>query len=102
MLGKYWPEGVPFVETIDAFKQAYGTLGYEECASSRPEAGYQKIVIYADAMGVPTHAARQLEDGKWTSKLGKEWDISHHAPVGVTGIHYGDIAVFMRRLRLLA
>jgi hypothetical protein len=38
--------------------------------------GREKVALYAvDA--VPTHAARQLPNGWWTSKLGPNVDIEH-------------------------
>lgn len=56
--------------TLDAFIQAFQSIGYEVCASDNLEAGFQKLAIYADYTGKLTHAARQLLNGKWTSKLG--------------------------------
>lgn len=67
----YWPPGVPQVETLPAFIAAYGTLGYEISASGDLEPGYVKIGLYIDAGGTPTHAARQLPNGAWTSKHGQ-------------------------------
>ena len=34
------------------------------------------VAIYQSG-GLPTHAARQLSDGNWTSKLGPNIDITH-------------------------
>lgn len=50
--------------------------GYELCGDGSLEDRYEKIAIYAKD-GEPTHAARQLGDGRWTSKLGKYEDIEH-------------------------
>ncbi len=61
----YWPDGVPQEETLEAYIQAYETLGYEICKEDRLEVGYQKIAIYVDSSSIPTHAARQLANGKW-------------------------------------
>jgi hypothetical protein len=46
-----------------------------------------------------THAARQLPDGQWTSKLGKYVDIEHSAPEDVAGGVYGEVMQFMKRLK---
>src|SRR5437867_4327825 len=70
--GPYWPDGVPRLETITAFCQAYGALGYRPCADGEYEVGFEKIALYASADGRVLHAARQLADQKWTSKLGEE------------------------------
>jgi hypothetical protein len=72
----YWPEGQPRAVTLDAFIGAFISLGYQQCDGSELETGFEKIAIYALA-GRPTHAARQLADGRWTSKLGKDIDITH-------------------------
>jgi hypothetical protein len=52
----YWPDGVPAELTLDAFIQAYGTLGYEPCDSSDWENGFEKIALYTTSDGEPTHA----------------------------------------------
>ncbi|KYC37161.1 hypothetical protein WA1_46890 [Scytonema hofmannii PCC 7110] len=51
----------------------YQTFGYTRCNSFELESGFQKIAIYTkpsgELDGVPTHVARQLPNGRWTSKL---------------------------------
>jgi hypothetical protein len=65
----YWPPGAVRRETLDAFVEAYGTLGYAVCADGILEEGFEKVALFTRA-GKPTHAARQLRSGAWTSKLG--------------------------------
>jgi hypothetical protein len=43
-------------------------------------------------------AARQQVDGSWTSKLGKQIDISHTLR-GIEGSVYGQVIDFMKRPR---
>lgn len=45
----------------------------------------------------PTHVARQLDDGKWTSKLGSNEDIIHHTLDGLEGEKYGQVTTIMTR-----
>jgi len=92
----YWPEEVERKETLEAFKKAFQTLGYQECDSIISEKGYEKIAIFADNQKFPTHASRQLRTGYWTSKLGNLEDIEHETE-GVSGEEYGRIAVVMKR-----
>jgi hypothetical protein len=92
----YWPPGVPREETIEAFVQAYATLGYVPCDSADLEPGFEKTAIYASG-ATPTHAARQLPSGVWTSKLGPQEDIEHTTPEAVEGPEYGKVAVVLRR-----
>ena len=51
------------------------------------------------ASSTRTHAARQLPNGKWTSKLGKAEDVEHESPEDVAGGVYGEVVQFMRRPR---
>lgn len=93
--GRFWPKDVPAAETRLAFVRAFATKGYEECAGSELEPGFEKISLY-EKMGRPKHAARQLPNGTWTSKLGLEYDISHELD-GLSGKQYGKPVLFMRR-----
>src|SRR5262245_4674501 len=74
---RYWPSGALRVETLAAFQEAFATLGYVPCADEGLEAGFEKVALFADAKGIPLHAARQRPGGLWTSKLGEREDIEH-------------------------
>ena len=91
-----WPRGVPCEETLEAFAAAFATLGYEICADGELEQGYEKVAIYAQN-GVPTHAAKQLDDGRWKSKLGAWEDIEHNTLKAVEEHIYGRAALFLSR-----
>ena len=93
----YWPYDVPRQPTLEAYTQAFRTLGYTPCDTAKVEAGFEKIAIYVDNTGRPTHLARQLPDGKWTSKLGKLEDIEHPTLEGLTGSVYGSVRLILRR-----
>lgn len=93
----YWPPNVPREETLAAFIEAFQVLGYQECDDASLEEGHQKIAIYADDSGKPTHVARQLPNGMWTSKLGRQEDIEHDTVNDVNGPAYGTPVSFMRR-----
>jgi hypothetical protein len=87
---------------MDAFVQAYQTLGFKVCFSNALERGVEKIAIYGqDRNGIilPTHAALQLESGAWTSKLGDCEDIEHAAIDNVSGPGYGRAMVYLQRPR---
>ena len=96
--GSYWPRDVPPKRTLDNFELAFKRLGYRRCENGDLEDETEKIAIYADAAGLPTHAARQLSDGRWASKCGEYEDIIHDTPDAVAGEPgYGAVAIFMRR-----
>lgn len=94
----YWPipqMGVTRQNFIDAF----ATLGYIVANALDPslQSDLEKVALFEDSAGKPTHAARQLPSGTWTSKLGKEIDIEHIAVAGVEGPEYGTVAVILVR-----
>jgi hypothetical protein len=98
----FWPEGIKREVTRSAFVAAFGTIGYEICGNGAAEVGYDKIAIY-EKNGIPTHAAKQLEDGRWKSKLGEWEDIEHKTVEAVQTFNgiglYGEVAVYMKRKR---
>ena len=92
----YWVPGVPMEETLSAYIQAYQTLGYAICDNAVLETGYEKIALYVNDEGIPTHAAKQLLTGKWSSKLGWLEDIEHELE-GLVGEKYGKIGQVLKR-----
>jgi hypothetical protein len=92
----YWPEHIPRSEKVENFIQLFSTINYEVCENGDLEEGYEKVAIFSKN-GVPTHAARQLLNGIWTSKLGKEFDVSHSIFSIINGV-YGEVSVFMKRI----
>jgi hypothetical protein len=93
--GAFWPAAVGRKVTRANFIRAFEGIGYKVCATPDPEEGYEKVALYEDR-GVPTHAARLLPNGSWTSKLGHAHDISHSLE-GLNGSQYGAPVIFMRR-----
>lgn len=110
----FWPENVSEEPTAEAFAEAFATRGYRPCADGNLEDGWEKIAIY----GIPDpelpdgpilfqHAARQLPNGLWTSKLGWGKDITHTSLDVLCGegeisdgyFRYGYPVIYMRRPR---
>jgi hypothetical protein len=94
----YWPPGVSLELMLASYVQAFESVGYRVCDDSLEE-GVEKIALYVSADGLPTHAARQLASGEWTSKLGKSVDIRHRSLAALEGEMYGRVARLMRRPR---
>ena len=91
----YWPDGASRGYTIEAYVSAFRILGFEECQNEDPEDGYKKIALFAKD-NFPKHAARQLDSGLWTSKIGSDVDIEHKLP-DLTGHSYGEIVKILKR-----
>lgn len=96
---KYWPPDVPRDYNIESFISAFETLGYVRCDDGDLETGHEKIGIYENLLGEFTHVAWQMEDGRWSSKLGDGNDIIHNSVNGLYGEFYGTVNVFMKRKR---
>jgi len=95
----YWPAGVHREESVGRFIEAFATMGYELTALGDHDPKYEKVAIFASADGLPTHMARQLADGSWTSKLGALEDIAHVDVSGVGGTDYGEVVAYLQRRR---
>jgi hypothetical protein len=87
---------VPRTETLEAFREAFATLGYVVGIGEEPEPDFEKIALFADDQGVPRHVARQLPSSRWTSKLGLLEDIEH-ALHDLEGTAYGSVVLVLKR-----
>lgn len=104
---RYWPKGAPPRRTIAAFRKAFELEGFEQCQGGELEPGYEKVVLYVsdkptseNPLNAPTHMARQLPCGRWTSKLGGYIDIVHDTPANLIGKKYGKIELYLKRIRI--
>ena len=93
----YWPPDIPRQYTLEAYVEAFATLGYEVCDNDYLEDGYEKVAIFVEGNS-PEHVARQLSSGRWTSKLGMLEDIEH-ALQGLSGEKYGEVVKVLKRRR---
>jgi len=97
--GFYWPVSASRDDYgVGALEQAFALLGYEPCSDESLEGSFEKVAIYGFGFFY-THAARQLPNGKWTSKLGKAEDIEHDSPGDIGGGLYGEVVQFLKRPR---
>jgi hypothetical protein len=79
--------------------QTFSILGYKEETDSSFEPEFEKVALYSDADGLPSHAARQKGDGFWTSKLGEAEDIEHDTLEALEGEAYGKVKIILKRPR---
>ena len=118
----YWPRGIQRETTVLCFVKTFRSLGYRECRDSRKEFAFDKVALYAihtSKLEVkppaslsslsdwePTHMARQLRDGTWTSKAGAAEDLTHFTLDAVEsyipGLAYGCPVLFMKRFVLVS
>lgn len=63
---------------MEAFEDCLKASHWERTEDRSVQPDLKKIALYASVVdGQPTHAARQLATGAWTSKLGEELDLTH-------------------------
>jgi hypothetical protein len=94
-----WPPSVPATRDLSSFEAAFATLGYERCDSDALEPGRQKIAIFVNSLQWVTHAAIQLENGMWSSKMGTRAEDISHPLRQIEGLEYGTVARIMSRPR---
>jgi hypothetical protein len=96
--GYFWPEHASWDDRVDSLVEVFLSLGFERCADGAVEVGFEKIAIYGED-GAYLHAARQMKDGRWASKLGAYEDIVHKTLDGLVGPApaFGEILVILRR-----
>lgn len=128
LAGGYWPFWIRNpTDSVKCFVKTFRSLGYVRCKDGKIERSYDKIALYAIHKSKdpqqpiptslddfddwqPTHMARQLENGWWTSKCGKDEDIAHRTCWALNSwgiIHgaineYGCTVLYMKRLRCLS
>jgi hypothetical protein len=97
----YWPEGFPVSYSVETLCRVFEGLGYVVCDNNpSSEDGYEKVAIYGELSNNEyTHAARQLTNGKWTSKLGGLEDIQHNSLEALCGTEYGTVRYILKRPR---
>lgn len=93
---EFWPPDLAREVTCPAFESMFALLGYAPSDNEEWENGFEKVALFADANNKPTHAARQLANGRWTSKLGKMEDLEHDLH-DLEGTVYGVVVVIMKR-----
>jgi len=94
MFRRHWPIARRSV-TRTCFIEAFEFIGFAVCEGDVVESEFIKVALY-ELNGTPTHMARQLPNGKWTSKCGPLEDITHTLRDLETGI-YGQVALFMKK-----
>ena len=95
----FWPIPIDRADpvTLKQFIKAFESEGFSVCKDGRFENGFEKVAIYVDTNDEPTHAARMLPSGLWTSKMGRGEDIDHQTPQVLEGKQYGRVKAFLKR-----
>jgi hypothetical protein len=94
-----WIDGLEKTHTPKNYADFFKKIkGFEICKNADFDDKYEKIAIYGleDEF---LHVAIQLQNGKWSSKIGEYEDIEHNSLKAVGGGRYGYPIIFMQRLR---
>jgi len=92
----YWPPWATLDDSSDSLQEAFTGIGYQPCGDGGLEEGYLKVALYADE-GKFQHAAVQMPNGAWRSKMGEGPVIEHQSPESLAGGMYGNVHCLMRR-----
>jgi hypothetical protein len=97
-IGYFWPEGVEREWSIPAIRKVLSYFGFKEESDNHDlEEGYIKVAVYVDEDEMPQHFARQLANGKWTSKCGDQIDIEHDTLECLECEDYGKARIYLKR-----
>lgn len=95
----YWPEDAQrdtYGESFDALLvDKAGAVVFSKDEEPPYAKGYQKLALFESDWGEPTHLARQLPNGQWLSKVGRNGLILHSLENMEHGT-YGDVSKFYR------
>ena len=92
----YWP-AIRRDGTVEAMIEGFAVVGYLPCDNGDFEPRIEKLAIYVVGEDSPKHVARQLPDGRWTSKIGDLEDIAHTSIRDVAAGRYGYPRFFLSR-----
>ena len=92
-----WPDTLQREEDLDVVASFFRLHGYVDCTNTKLEKGFQKIALYVTDNDKFTHAARQLPDGSWTSKITEHEDIMHKSLDALVGNWCGQVGAVMKR-----
>ncbi len=101
--GHWWPLGVVKDMTPEALIEAFKAEGFELSDNCLPEKDYSKVVLYKNATGKWTHAARIITANVEHSKFGPAWDGQHshnvlcNTTAGQEHQSYGIAYAYMKR-----
>lgn len=94
----FWPSSEIMDSNVQNFIDAFKQIGYELCEKPDFESDYRRIALYVvPGTTACTHAARQLRNGMWTSKLGMYCDIQHGTPETIENNEYGKVYCIMKK-----
>ncbi len=93
-----WPHDLPRQETLANFQRFFELAGFQVAQNGLLVPGVEKIALYCKD-GLVNHAARQLPDGMWTSKMGPGADGSHPVDEAEFVRLFGNVALYLQRHR---
>jgi hypothetical protein len=82
---------------VSRYIEYFNSLGFTISNNPNLQEGVIKIAVYSDDSNEFKHVARQLPNGKWTSKLGDWEDIEHETAEVLLGKSYGSRLTIMER-----
>jgi len=91
----HWPISYKGLTAMQAFQAWLTHDGWEGTLDATFDPKFKKIALYT-LYGEPTHAAKLIGDGTWSSKLGLFIDLSHTL-ADLVGPEYGSVFGIYRK-----
>ena len=96
----FWPIPLKRECSSESFVDLFKSIGFVPCKTDKYETNFEKIALFLDVHGFPTHAAKQIDEHKWSSKLGELHDVGHTIKSIEDGL-YGKAIIFMKRKKMV-
>jgi hypothetical protein len=94
-----WPLGAANDKKLTTLIEIFIDRHYVECNNGDYEEGYRKIALYSIGDEY-THGARQIcvgkDKGRWTSKIGQSFLITHSIPELLENPTYGQVKQYLK------
>ncbi len=94
----HWPDNLPHNNLLQTYVSFFEAHGFQVTDDPKLENGVEKLALY-ERDNQFQHVARQLPNGRWTSKIGPQEDIEHELDDLKNDIpySYGKASIFMKR-----
>ncbi len=96
----YWFNGIARNNTLNTIQAIFENLGFQRTDNIEFQLGIERIALFSKDNDECLHLASQIDNDKWTSKLGSSYDVIHSLKSIENGI-YGKAVVFLERSNTL-
>jgi len=92
----FWFNDIARDNLLTTIQKIFENLGFHQTNFAKYQIDYERIALFSIDNNECSHLARQIDEDKWTSKLGSSYDVNHSIKSIENGI-YGNAVIFLER-----